>query len=422
MGAAGQNPLEKWIFTKTGGKDIKSYQLEKLRETLRYAAGKSKFYKEVYHCHDIAVKDFKAFEKLPFVTADDLIRRGPEMLCVPQNEIGRIVTLNTSGTTQEPKRVYFTDADQELTIDFFHNGMQCLINANDNCMILLPYKTPGSVGDLLSKGLTRTGCGVYPYGLINDFRSAGEFMAEHKITSLVGSAVQVLKLAELTKACGFDIRMNSVLLSTDYVPDAITARISALWGCKVFEHYGMTEMCFGGGVYCEYLKGYHLREADLYFEIISESGETLPQGEYGEVVFTTLTRTGMPLIRYRTGDHGRFSKDRCGCSGRLMLMEKIRRRTDGGITGSDGRVFYISDFDELIFSLDSVTDYSLDIRGGKARIRILTASGNFEKLRMAARELVFEKTGLDSQITVERETGAPQEKLIKRQIISNCGG
>jgi len=189
--------------------------------------------------------------------------------------------------------------------------------------------------------------------------------------------VQALKLAELTKAHGFDIKLRSLLLSADYVPDAIAKRLASLWGCKVFEHYGMTEMCFGGGVFCDNLAGYHMREADLYFEIISEDGKTLPDGEYGEIVFTTLTRTGMPLVRYRTGDYGRFKKQRCECSGELKLMEKIRRRMDGGVS-LGGRDFYISDFDEMLFSCDKIVDYDIEFKDGKVNIGILTANDIME--------------------------------------------
>jgi len=385
-----QNPLREWIFAKTGGRSIREYQLEKIKETLRLVSKNSSFYKELYHNFNIsAIKSFEDFKRLPFVTEEDLLRFGRKMLCVAQNEIERIVTLQTSGTVGEPKRVYFTAADQELTIDFFNIGMQCIIDEKDNFMILLPYKTPGSVGDLLMRGIERIGCGVYPYGLIEDYENAGEFIIKNKITSLVGSPVQVLKLAELTK--GIAVKPGRILLSTDYVPDAIAQRLSTLWDCKVFEHYGMTEMCFGGGVYCECLAGYHMREADLYFEIVSEKGETLPEGEYGEIVFTTLTRTGMPLVRYRTGDYGRFKKERCACSDELMLMEKIKRRVDGGVS-IGGMGFHISDFDEMLFSSNKVVDYNLRLSNGKLSIEIITAND-----------------------IIKNET--PQERLIKRQII-----
>jgi len=374
----GQNPLEGWIFGKTDGKSIREYQLEKLKETLRLVSDKSVFYKKLYSgFYNGAIGSFADFEKLPFVTAEDIIQSGLQMLCVSPNEIERIVTLKTSGTEGAPKKVYFTAADQELTIDFFNFGMRCIIDKNDNFMILLPYKTPGSVGDLLKLGLERIGCGVYPYGIVGDNRDAGEFILRNRITSLVGTPVQVLKLAELTKAQGLNLELSSVLLTADYVPDAIAKRLSSLWKCKVFEHYGMTEMCFGGGVYCGRLAGYHVREADLYFEIISDNGEALPDGEYGEIVFTTLTRTGMPLVRYRTGDYGRFKKERCDCSGELRLMEKVRRRIDGGISLGN-KEFYISDFDEMMFSCDKIVDYDITFRSGKINIEIQTTDNIME--------------------------------------------
>ena len=369
-----KNPLEEWIYKKTSGMGIKAYQLEKIRETLRLVNGSSAFYKRLYEGFDIeAVASFENFADLPFVTAEDLAENGRQMLCVPQHEIERIVTLETSGTDGKPKRVYFTAEDMELTVDFFDVGMRCLISVRDRFMIILPCKTPGSVGDLLQQGTKRIGCEVFPYGLIEDYSKATRFIFDNQVTSLVGSPVQILKLAETIKTSGLDIKLNSVLLSTDFVPDAIVKRLERLLRCKVFEHYGMTEMCFGGGVFCGNLSGYHMREADLYFEIISKDGDALPDGEYGEVVFTTLTRKGMPLVRYRTGDCGMIKKERCKCSAELILMDKIRRRADDGII-IGGKEFYISDFDEMLFSNEKVVDYSIEFRDGKLSIGIETVN------------------------------------------------
>lgn len=76
----------------------------------------------------------------------------------------------------------------------------------------------------------------------------------------------------------------------------------------------MTEMGYGGGVECQALNGYHLREDDLYFEIVDPcSGKAVADGVTGEIVFTTFNRQAMPLIRYRTGDIGAFSVDACQC-------------------------------------------------------------------------------------------------------------
>ena len=155
-----------------------------------------------------------------------------------------------------------------------------------------------------------------------------------------------LALARHDGAAG--LRLKSVLLTTDYVPEAIVEFVERLWRCTVYNHYGMTEMGLGGGVECQARRGYHLREADLYFEIVNPQTEMpVVEGETGEVVFTTLTRRGMPLIRYvppisvvssrqmfvwhslentRVDHHARR---------RLCAPWRIRRFNDGGARRSD---------------------------------------------------------------------------------------
>lgn len=412
-----QNPVEAWIRGKIGGKDILAYQLEKIQETLAYVSSRSPFYQKLYQDVDLAqIKTWEAFKTLPFISAADLTSCGPQMLCVSQNEIQRIVTLLTSGTEGEPKRLYFTRQDQELTVDFFHQGMKCLVDESDHVMILLPYRAPGSVGDLLALGLERLGCRVYPYGLIEDVEDAAEFMVCNHITSLVGNPVQVLRLAEIAKYTGIELKLKSVLLSTDYVPDALARRLSALWHCQVYEHYGMTEMCFGGGVFCHTLQGYHMREADLYFEIIDPGGVPVSDGEYGEVVFTTLTRTGMPLIRYRTGDWGRFRKEGCSC-GSLPLMEKIKRRMTGGIPAPTGKVFYMGDFDEVIFADDHVTDYQMETCGQQIQLQVSYTTGNPEEIAHSLQQTLLAETGFDCRIMLQKEQNLPQQALSKRQFV-----
>jgi phenylacetate-coenzyme A ligase PaaK-like adenylate-forming protein len=154
-------------------------------------------------------------------------------------------------------------------------------------------------------------------------------MAKECVTCIVGMPTQVSELARSSgeaygKLAG---NMRSVLLSAEYVPEETCDLIRHAWNCKVFEHYGMTEMGLGGAVSCFMLEGYHPREADLYFEIIDpKTGEVLPDGETGEVVFTTLTRKGMPFIRYRTGDTSRWLTEPCGCGSVLKRLDKAGDR------------------------------------------------------------------------------------------------
>lgn len=330
--------IDQWIKRKIGLADcviltrekLEEYQMAKLLETLNMCKKSSAFYRK--HLQDIDIEEIKALkdlEKIPFTKMDDLRKSGEEMLCVRPAEISRIVTLETSGTTGNPKRVYYTEEDQELTVDYFNNGMRNLIDANDTVLILLPCSRPGSVGDLLKTGIERVGAKAVPYGLLkqdyNDIPEVLNLILKTGVTSVVGSPTQVNQLAKASPS--FQIR--SVLLSTEYVPDTVCKLISEAWNCKVFEHYGMTEMGLGGAVSCSALEGYHPREADLYFEIIDpKTGAIMPDGEYGEVVFTTLTRKGMPLIRYRTGDTSRWLTESCPCGSILRRLDKVGNRPE----------------------------------------------------------------------------------------------
>jgi phenylacetate-CoA ligase len=354
-------PLQPWIAAKIGAplkfscQALEDYQLSKLNETLALIRGKSPFYRSKLADVPPGLTSLQDLENFPFTSADDIRREPLRFLCVPQGEIERVVTLDTSGSSGSPKRLYFTLADQELTVDFFHIGMSTLVGKGDRVLILLPGQTPGSVGDLLFKGLLRLGAVPFKHGPVSDPLRALEIMHHEKIDALVGVPFQVLTLASCDP---YGLRLKNVLLSTDYVPDAIIHALQKAWGCRVFNHYGMTEMGLGGGVSCEAQHGYHLREADLYFEIIDPISEApLADGEEGEVVFTTLTRAGMPLWRYRTGDISRFIPGPCPCGSLLKRIAWVWGRLSGQLKLGDG-VLSINTLDEALFAVDGLINYS----------------------------------------------------------------
>jgi phenylacetate-coenzyme A ligase PaaK-like adenylate-forming protein len=158
--------------------------------------------------------------------------------------------------------------------------------------------------------------------------------------------------------------VRSVLLSTDHAPRAVVAAIEQAWDCRVYNHYGTTEMGLGGGVDCAAHAGLHLREADLLFEIVDPvSGATLAAGEEGEIVFTTLTREAMPLVRYRTGDLGRFDAEPCHCDSSLRLLAPVRERLDAVATLAGGQRLSLADVDEALFALDYALDFRARLSG-----------------------------------------------------------
>ncbi len=358
-------PLQDWIGEKIGYREgsgpltrqaIEDWQLERLRETLRYAVQRSAFYGKRLKGFE-QLSRLEDISRLPFTTAED-IRQNPLLfLCVSQDEISRVVTLPTSGTTGTPKRIYFTREDRELIVDFFSRGMSTFTGPGDRVLILLPGERQGSVGELLAEGLDRLQAVGIQHGPGKDPGSTLEVIKRERIDTLVGAPVQALSLARLSR--GEKTTVRKALLTTDHVPEAIAKELQNLWGCEVFNHYGMTEMGYGGGVECEAHLGYHLREADLFFEIVDpETCVPVEDGTPGEIVFTTLTRRGMPLIRYRTGDLGRFIPGKCPCGTVLKSLERVRARLEGSVRLGSGKTLRMAELDEPLFALPALLDFS----------------------------------------------------------------
>lgn len=356
-----RSPLDEWIHAKHGihvedREAIIKWQIARLNKILSLAKTKSSFYRE--HLKGIQpICKISDMDKVPFTDAEVLRREGMRMLCVPPSEIERIVTLQTSGTTDHPKRLYFTLADQELTIDFFCHGMQTLTKPGETVCVCLPGELRGSVGDLLCKGIQRIPAKPILYGMIQNLHDAAVFISLNKTDVLVGVPVQILALAEYCKARQIKTNVKRVLLSTDYAARSLVTRIEAVFTCEVYDHLGMTEMGLGGAVDCEAHQGMHIRENDLYIEVIHPvTKHPVTDGTEGELVFTTLTREGMPMIRYRTGDYGVITHEKCACGSCLTRIVKMGARLGSSIE-INGEQVTITQLDEVMFAQKGIIDY-----------------------------------------------------------------
>jgi phenylacetate-coenzyme A ligase PaaK-like adenylate-forming protein len=394
-------PLEPWIHSKIGlppgtklTRDaLNSYQLERMRATVDHARNQSPFYRKHLKGMDGAGLDTLAdIARLPFTTPADILADDLRFLCVSQGEIERVVTLRSSGTTNEAKRLHFTAQDLELTVDFFRHGMGAMVMPGERVLILMPGELPGSVGDLLTQGLARMEALGIVHGIVRDESAAIAEIIDKEIDCLVGLPVQLLGLARHADAATIPLgRIKSVLLSADYVPRTIVREIESAWGCPVFNHYGMTEMGLGGVVDCGARSGGHVREADLYFEIIDPAtGHPVPDGERGEVVFTTLTRTGMPLIRYRTGDLSRFIPEQCRCGTVLKRLEWVKGRLAGQVRLGGKYLVSMADLDEVLFPLPGLLNFQVAVTQEKGidllQVTLFTQGGPAEKLCRSTRD------------------------------------
>lgn len=355
-------PLEDWMARKLKLKgrlsiaQLQNYQMGKFRESFEHVKSHSRFYREYLRgIESESIRSMEDVAHVPFTEPGMLTDHPNDFLCVSPGEISRIVALSTSGTMGRPKRIAFTPDDQELTVDFFHHGMMTLADSSDRVVIFMPGKTEGSVGDLLCRGLSRLGCESILFGPIADYDRALKTLMDEQATCAVGIPSQLFALSKISTE---QVHLKSVLLSTDYASQAVIDSLKQAWGCEVYDHYGMTEMGLGGAVECAAHQGYHLRDADLLFEIIDPvSGRPVADGEYGEVVFSTLTRRGMPLIRYRTGDSSRFIAQPCPCGSVLKRLERISGRVNQGVMLYDGSVISIAQLDEIIYRERSVFAY-----------------------------------------------------------------
>lgn len=323
------HPLDQWIAKLCGQRvgeslpeAVERFRLTALNTTLDHVR-RSRFYGSRRPALPDSLLSLRQLSDLPFTTAQDLTRWG-DLLCVSQGEVARMVTLQTSGTTGTPRRLAFGADELARTVDFFRVGMGQLVQPCQTLAVLMPgaYR-PHGVTDLLRQALPES------------------FVVAATLADVRGLRPHVLVLlpAQLQALC-MDVsqrpwpELSGVLTSGEVLGDALRASF-ARWlpTGRLLDHYGLTESCFGGGVECAAQDGYHVRCADLFVEIVDMDGRSLPHGEWGEVVLTTLTRRVMPLIRYRTGDVSRLLIGPCPCGSPLERLDRVRGRlqTDGKV-------------------------------------------------------------------------------------------
>ena len=328
---------------------IEREQLEQLNRLLEWCRTNSTYYAD----YPEKLHALSEIANLPFITAQMLTEHHREMVCVSQSEISRIVTMCTSGTSGIQKRLFFSEPDQKLTVDFFACGLSEMNEPGDRCMILMPGHRPGGMSWLIGQALEQIGAVPVPCGHDKTFEEMASLLREQQITTIVGSPVQILSLGRYLEYYNLPHNIKAVLVSSDYLPETVRKAIMDTLHCQVYDHYGITEAGLGFSIECEQHQGLHIRENDLFVEIINpETGLPVPDGQWGEMVFTTLTRRAMPLIRYRTGDKARFLSENCGCGSIVKRMDKI-----------PGRIQQLRDtycmpvLDEILFQLPHILDY-----------------------------------------------------------------
>ncbi|MDR3088410.1 MAG: hypothetical protein LBU39_01155 [Desulfobulbaceae bacterium] len=404
------------LSAQTGGsasgplsrQQIESYQDERLRRLLAFCRQHSAWHsKNLAGYGDLGLADWF---RLPLATADDLRRHGPAMLCLSQDEVARVISVATSATTGPAKRLFFSPADMERTVAFFHRGMKGIVPPGGRLAALLPGKTPDGTGDLLRRAMMRLPAKIVCFGLVADTCEMARRLADFQPDAIAGFPVQILAVARMAEVLQRPLSaVRAVLLCSDYIAAAARTALSALLHCQIFSHYGTTESGLGGAVDCRQQAGMHIRENDLFIEIIApENTQPLADGSWGEIVLTTLTREAMPLIRYRTGDLGRLLPGSCPCGSHIKRLDRVLGRIKAVHHLANGSSLALRHLDEALLPLPGLLDYRArltdDAGGYRLDLHLSCLPGTSEasaRQAMAAAGAVPPCAGLEIKIQTE---------------------
>ncbi len=316
-------------------KEIEALQLERLKNLVKYCYDNVPFYHQKLTDAGVfdgeKIKELSDIRYIPFTTKDDFRDNYPFGLnAVPMKDIVRIHA--SSGTTGKPTVGVYTKDDIKIWADCVARVAAAGgVTADDIIQISFGYGLfTGALG--LHYGLENIGATVIPASSGNTEKQL-MMMRDYGVTGLVATPSYALYLSEAIKEGKYplsDYKLKLGILGSEPCTEAMRSQIENNLGIYVSDNYGMTELG-GPGVSgdCEARDGMHFAEDHFLPEIINtDTGERLGEGEVGELVVTTLTKRGMPVLRYRTKDITKLSYEPCSCGRTHCRMSKTMGRTD----------------------------------------------------------------------------------------------
>ena len=370
------------------------------------------------------IKTEEDFLSLPFSHKEDLRDAYPlGLMAVPEEEIVRIHS--SSGTTGKPVIIPYTAKDVDDWGEMFKRCYEFAgLTKKDRIQI-----TPGyglwTAGIGFQNGAEKLGAMVVPMGPGNTPKQL-QFMVDMKTTVLAATSSYALLLAEeiAKQGIGDKICLKKGIIGSERWGEKMRKRISEELGIELYDIYGLTEIYGPGiGINCRYDQGMHIWDDYLYLEIIDPvTGENVPDGEFGEIVITTLVKEGAPLIRYRTHDISRIIPGECPCGSRFPRIDVIQGRSDDMVKFK-GVNFFPKQIEEILAQFpDLSSEYQIRIShlDGRDTLRLyVETNGHVRFLEMADRvaEAVKSRIGFTPLVKVVEIGVLPRsEKKTKRVI------
>ena len=412
---------------------LRALQLEKLQKLVAYEYERVALFRR--RCDETGVKPrdiatLKDIAKLPFMKKTDLRDEYPlGLTAAPMSDIVRFHC--SSGTTGKPICIPNTRNDIEVWSDA---TARCLtmygLGKDDVLQVSYGYGLfTGGLG--LHYGGERLGCSVLPTGAGNTEKQL-MLMRDLGTTAIACTPSYFLHIIEVAKKLGVDFRRDTKLrhgiFGAEPWTDQMRERIETESGIAAHDIYGLTEVS-GPGVAgsCEFCHGLHVFEDHYYPEIIDpETLEPLPDGEEGELVFTTLDRDGTPMVRYRTRDLTRLQTGQCKCGRTIRVMDRVHARSDDMLI-VHGVNLFPSQVETALLGVEGVAPHyqivltpteTMDLLEIKVEMRPESFSDNIRELE-ALRKRVFAAVkqiiGLSPKITLVEPGSLPRsEGKIKR--------
>lgn len=358
--------------------EMRALQLERLKHIVKYAYENVPFYTKKFDEIGLKPTDIQTLEdikKIPYTTKTDLRDNYPYGLnAVPMEDIVRVHA--SSGTSGKPTVVCYTANDLEMWSDC----MARLIVAaggkkTDIVQIAFGYGLfTGALG--LHQGWQKIGATVIPASSGNTERQV-MLMKDLGVTALVATPSYALYISEVINKMGYskeDMKLRIGLFGSEASSPEMHRELQDKLGCFPTDNYGLSEI-IGPGVAgeCEYKCGMHINEDHFYPEIVDkETLQPIADGEWGELVITTLTKEGMPMLRYRTKDITRLIREKCECGRTSVRMDRIQGRSDDMLIIRGVNVFP-SQIEGVLMSISEI--------GGNYEITV-TREGHMDNLEI----------------------------------------
>ena len=314
--------------------DIKKLQSEKLVKQVKHVYENVPYYRDLMDKKGVKPEDIRGIEDLhllPFLTKADLRDAYPYgLLAKPLNECVRIQS--TSGTTGRRVVAFYTQHDVDLWEDCCARAIVAAGGTNEDvCQVAYGYGLfTGGPG--LNGGSHKVGCLTLPMSSGNTERQI-QFMTDLSATILCCTPSYAAYLGESLTEKGYTpdtIPLKAGIFGAEPWTEEMRQNIQNTLGIKAYDIYGLTETSGPGVSFeCEEQTGMHINEDHFLAEIIDpDTGEVLPEGSKGELVFTSLDKEAFPLLRYRTRDICVLTREKCSCGRTFIKMCKPMGRSD----------------------------------------------------------------------------------------------